>query len=144
MKNLQEKVKKAFCYLKLFWPFTVWINCSSDLKNFANSRLEFQKFFSNTRTIFSTVSQYNFDNKIPDMCIKHIFYSFVIFPFYSILVGISFSKEYILKRTILIPPYNSIFHVDLHCMYDMRTDDLFSRYFIICHRMRLLHDVQMS
>jgi len=36
MRNLQEQVKKAFCYQKLFWPFTVWINCSSDLKNFAN------------------------------------------------------------------------------------------------------------
>ena len=28
----------AFFYQKLFWPFTVWINCSSDLKIFANSR----------------------------------------------------------------------------------------------------------
>ena len=39
MRNLQEQVKKAFCYQKLFWTFTVWINCSSDLKIFANSRL---------------------------------------------------------------------------------------------------------
>ena len=38
MRNLQEQVKKAFCYQKLSWPFTVWINCSSDLKKFANSR----------------------------------------------------------------------------------------------------------
>ena len=29
MKNLEEQGKKAFCYQKLF---TVWINCSSDLK----------------------------------------------------------------------------------------------------------------
>ena len=28
MKKTQEQVKKAFCYQKLFWPFTVWINCS--------------------------------------------------------------------------------------------------------------------
>ena len=28
MRNLQEQVKKAFCYQKFFWPFTVWINCS--------------------------------------------------------------------------------------------------------------------
>ena len=28
MRNLQEQVKKAFCYQKLFWPFTAWINCS--------------------------------------------------------------------------------------------------------------------
>ena len=26
--------KKASRYQKLFWPFTVWINCSSDLNNF--------------------------------------------------------------------------------------------------------------
>ena len=37
LRNLQEQVKKAICYQKLFWPFTVWINCSRDLKNFANS-----------------------------------------------------------------------------------------------------------
>ena len=30
MRNLQEQVIKAFCYQTLFWPFTVWINCSSD------------------------------------------------------------------------------------------------------------------
>ena len=39
MRNLQEQVKKAFCYQKLFWSFKVWINCSSD--------------FSITRTFFS-------------------------------------------------------------------------------------------
>ena len=38
VRNLKEQVKKAFCYQKLFWPFTVWINCPSDLKNFANSQ----------------------------------------------------------------------------------------------------------
>jgi hypothetical protein len=38
LKNLQvEQVRKAFCYQKLFWPFTVWTNCCSDLKIFANS-----------------------------------------------------------------------------------------------------------
>ena len=31
------QVKKEFCYQKLFWHFTVWINCSSDLKTFENS-----------------------------------------------------------------------------------------------------------
>ena len=30
LRNLQEQVKKAFCYQKLFRPFTVRINCSSD------------------------------------------------------------------------------------------------------------------
>ena len=38
IRNLQEQVKKAFCYQKLFRPFTVWINCSSNLKSFANYR----------------------------------------------------------------------------------------------------------
>ena len=38
VRNLQEQVKKAFCYQKLFWPFPVWLNCSSGLKNFENSR----------------------------------------------------------------------------------------------------------
>ena len=28
-RNLQEQVKKTFCYQKLFWPFPVWINCST-------------------------------------------------------------------------------------------------------------------
>jgi len=46
LRNLQEQVKKVFCYQKLFWPFTVWINFSSDLKNFANSRPSASNFFS--------------------------------------------------------------------------------------------------
>ena len=52
LRNLQEQVKKALLYQKLFWPLTVWTNCCSDLKFFAFS-LEFQKFFSITRTIYS-------------------------------------------------------------------------------------------
>ena len=42
-------------YQKLFWPFIVWINCSSDLKKFSRSLEQF----------FPTVSQNNFGNKIP-------------------------------------------------------------------------------
>ena len=58
MKNLQVQVKKAFCYKKLFWPFTVWTNCSSDLKHFAN--------FSQSREhFFLTAGQNNFGNKTP-------------------------------------------------------------------------------
>ena len=38
VRNLQEKVKKAFWYQKLFWPFTVWIKYSSSLNSFANSQ----------------------------------------------------------------------------------------------------------
>ena len=68
MRNLQEQVKKAFRYRKLFWPFTVWINCSNDLKNFANSRPSASNFKSFSRSLeqfFLTVGQNNFGNKIP-------------------------------------------------------------------------------
>ena len=68
MRNLQEQVKKAFCYQKLFWSFTVWINCFSDLKNFANSRptaLNFKSFSRSLEQFFLTVGQNNFGNKIP-------------------------------------------------------------------------------
>ena len=51
MRNLQKQVKKAFCYQKLFWPFTVWINCSSDLKIFANSRPSATNFKSFSRSL---------------------------------------------------------------------------------------------
>ena len=30
LRNLQEQVGKALCYQKLFWPFTVQINCFTD------------------------------------------------------------------------------------------------------------------
>ena len=67
MRNLQEQVKKAFCYQNLFWPFTVWINCSSDLKNFAISRPSASNFKSFSRSLeqfFLTAGQINFGNKI--------------------------------------------------------------------------------
>ena len=56
VRNLQEQVKKAFYYQKLFWPFTVRKNCSSDFKNF----LDHSKKKKNL-----TVVQNNFGNKIP-------------------------------------------------------------------------------
>ena len=68
LRNLQEQVKKAFCYQKLFWPFTVWINCSSDLKNFENSwpsASNFKSFSQLLEQFFLTVGQNNFGNKIP-------------------------------------------------------------------------------
>ena len=68
MRNLQEQVKKAFCYQKLFWLFTVWINCSSDrkilLKSEAEGR-EFAKVLRSLEQFFLTVGQNNFGNKIP-------------------------------------------------------------------------------
>ena len=58
--------KEAFCYQKLFWPFTVWINCSTDLNIFANSRLPASNFKSFSRSLeqfFLTVGQNNFGKK---------------------------------------------------------------------------------
>ena len=66
--NLQEQVLKAFCYQILFWPFTVWTNCFSDLKIFENSRLSALNLKSFSRSLeqfFLTVGQNNFCNKIP-------------------------------------------------------------------------------
>ena len=73
MRNLQEQVKKAFCYQKLFWPFTAWINCSNDIKKFANSRpsaLNFKSFSRSKEFFFLTVGQNNFGNKIPFLIIS--------------------------------------------------------------------------
>ena len=68
LRNLQEQVKKAFCYQKLFWPFTVWINCSSDFKSFENSRpssSNFRSFSQCLEQFFLKVGQNNIGNKIP-------------------------------------------------------------------------------
>ena len=89
LRNLQEQVKKAFCYQKLFWPFTVWINCSSDLKHFANSRPSASNFKSFSRSLeqfFLTVGQNNFGNKIP-MYTLELFQTFLklLFPYCATL-----------------------------------------------------------
>jgi hypothetical protein len=50
----------------LYWPFTVWINCSSDLKKIANSRpstSNFKSFSHSVELFFLTVSQNNFAKK---------------------------------------------------------------------------------
>ena len=49
-----NKLEKHFFH-KLFWPFTVWINCSSEhlFFKFWAFNLEFQKFFSITITFSS-------------------------------------------------------------------------------------------
>ena len=55
-------------FQKLYWPFTVWINCSgSDLKTFANSgpsAWNFKSFSRSLEQFFLTVGQNNFGNKI--------------------------------------------------------------------------------
>ena len=63
LRNLQEQVKKA----KLFRPFTVWIDCSSDLKMFANSWPSASNFKSSSLSLeqfFLTVDQNIFGNKV--------------------------------------------------------------------------------
>ena len=73
MRNLQEQVKKVFFYQKLFWPFTAWINCSSDLKTFANSwpsASNFKSFSILLEQFFLTVGQNNFGNKISFLWIR--------------------------------------------------------------------------
>ena len=79
--NLQEQVKKAFCYQKLFWPFTVRTNCSSDLKIFANfqpSTSNFKSFSWSAEQFFLTVCQNNFGNKIPNILQLSLFPHFFI------------------------------------------------------------------
>ena len=77
MRNLQQQVKKAFCYQKLFWPFTARINCSSDLKNFANSRPSASNFKSFPRSreqfFLTVVGQNNFGNKIQFIMSRNFF-----------------------------------------------------------------------
>ena len=64
MRNIQEQDKKAFCHLKLFWPFTVWINCSRDLKKNSNCRISKDRSRSLEQFLL-TVGQNNFDYRIP-------------------------------------------------------------------------------
>ena len=95
MRNLQEQVKKAFCYQKFFWPFTVWINCSSDLRNIANSWPSASNFKSFSRSLvqfFLKVVQNNFDNKIP----------FFVKDFSPIWSGDGFvlRQEFLLKKNL--------------------------------------------
>ena len=67
MRNLQEQVKKAFCYQNFFWPFTVWINFSSDSQPSASN---FKSFSRSLEQFFLTVGQNNFDIKIP-FCLQN-------------------------------------------------------------------------
>ena len=69
LRNLQEQVRKAFCYQTLFWPFNVWLNCTSDLKDFENSRPSVSNFKSFSRSLEQyhshSIVQNNFGHKIP-------------------------------------------------------------------------------
>ena len=64
MRNLQEQVKNYSVTKKLFWPFTGWIDCPSDLNNFTNSwpsTSNFKSFSGSLEQFFLTVGQNNFD-----------------------------------------------------------------------------------
>ena len=77
MRNLLEQVKKAFCYQKLFWRLTVWINLSSDVKKFAKS------FSRSLEHFFFTVSQNNVDfnlNMQPEIQILKVTYFQIVCP----------------------------------------------------------------
>ena len=79
MKNLQQQVKmwSILFNQKLFWPFIVWINCSSDVKKLANSRPfardtlplapNFKSFSWSLKHFF--LSQNNFGSKIHFFCL---------------------------------------------------------------------------
>ena len=65
---MKPPVKKVFCYQKLYWNFTVWMNCSSDLKIFASywpSASNFRTFSRSLEQLFLAVGQNNFGDKIP-------------------------------------------------------------------------------
>ena len=77
LRNLQEQVKKPFGYQKLIWSFTVWTNCSSDLKNFANSRPSASNFKSFSRSLdhfFLTIllKNTNFLFNMHQECLKYL------------------------------------------------------------------------
>ena len=79
----------------MFWTYTVWINCSSDLKTFANSRplaSNFKLFSWSLKQFFLTVGQINYGNKIPfrfcflytwqfDEIFQNILFYFTLFIF---------------------------------------------------------------
>ena len=99
LRNLQEQVKNAFCYQKLFLPFTVWIDCSSDLKNFVNSQpsaSNFKSFSRSQEQFFLTADQNNFGNKIPFTLFLKVWTFFLnpLFPhffFYFCSIGVTFN-----------------------------------------------------
>ena len=118
MRNHKKKVKKAFCYQKLFWPFTVWINCSSDLKvlKILGFSSNFKKKSQSLEQSFLTVGQNNFGNKIPFLTLSACFEIPIFFPIWILIVineelpGKNLKKSYDTKKYIFIP---NIFHTTL-------------------------------
>ena len=74
-RNLQEQVKKTFCYQKLFWPFTALFEQTVLLQFLQILGLQprISKIFSITRTIFSHSRSEQFENKIPFLSLLNLF-----------------------------------------------------------------------
>ena len=151
MRNLQEQVKKASFYQKLFWPFIVWINCSSDLKNFTNSQpsaSNFKSFFSITRTFFFlTVGQNNFGNKIPlfpfSLCFSSSVISFrrnmIWWLFVYFIIALTLACATATNINFVTSTRYLVFFLETSSWYrrtDLRILDFFSRkkfvYLLLC------------
>ena len=98
MRNLQEQVKKAFSYQKLFWPFTVWINCRPSASNFKSFSQSLEQFFL-------TVGQNSFGSKIPKSKGWKIAFSYLWSKIFRIIydqMRSSKSRSYIIQGTAWI------------------------------------------
>ena len=97
----------------MFWHFTVWINCSSDLKIFANSRPSASNYKSFSRSlefIFFTIGQNNYGNKIPFFLLIFLVISSLLFLFlgesfeaFAQRVGTALTPKQALRITDLVP-----------------------------------------
>ena len=105
-----------FCSQKLFWPFTVWINCSSDLKHFAKSRpsaLNFKSFSQSLEKIFLTVGQSNFGNKIPFTIIDEYAYHIADCGIHRILTHILLTiSEMVIFKILYMYKFSTIVVLD--------------------------------
>ena len=66
--GVQNKLKKYTVTKNCLTLLTIWLNCPSDLKNFANSRpsaLNFKSFSRSLEQFLLTVGPNNFGNKLP-------------------------------------------------------------------------------
>ena len=96
MRNLEEQVKKVFSYQKLIWPFTAWINCSSNLKSFANSLTSASNFKNFSQSLEHTVGQNNFGSKIIYLYLSYMF--LVIFCSTNVRIRVISRQEMLEKK----------------------------------------------
>ena len=93
---MQKQIKIAFCCQKLFWPFTVWINCSSDLRIFENSR----PLASNFKRFSRSLEQFWYQNANSNFLLRRVIWQF--------LLVMRTKSKYLLKLNHLITawPHN--------------------------------------